>query len=129
MKQTLLLSTGTAIQKRKANKMASQENLVNGMIAETFPEGIYISGNTYWNKDYLKSLGAVWKPDVKKWRLPPGTDLQPLRPIPVIKPFRRCKSGRCCSKATVEFDKENPQGPLWYICKVHGNYKSNYTGD
>jgi hypothetical protein len=113
----------------------AKQQLKNGLLAETFPEGIYISGNTFHNRDLLKSLGALWAPDVKKWRLPTGTDLSPLLPPPPpprpainLWAVRRV-GGRCCSRAMARFDSENPQGPLWYVCPDHGTWKSDYTGD
>jgi hypothetical protein len=43
------------------------------------------------------------------------------------RPRNRNKS--CCSKCKREFDRENPQGPMWFVCPVHGKWQSDYTGD
>lgn len=127
--------------------MSGKENLVNGLYAEISSEGIFISGKTFDNKDMLKQMKAVWVPEVKKWKLPPGTDLQPLRPqvpmrtqVPMRPPEARVRQiniyadrprryGACCAKCKTAFDNYNPQGPLWYICPDHGKWKSDYTGD
>jgi hypothetical protein len=120
--------------------MATKEYLLGGLVADISSEAIWVSGNTYQNRDSLKSLGAVWVPDKKKWRLPAGTDLSILRPPPqqprVYEPniwvYDRLRDKRrreCCSKCKREFDRENPQGPMWFVCPVHGKWQSDYTGD
>jgi len=113
--------------------MTTYEYLLYGLRAEITLEHILITGSTYNNRDLLKSLGAKWSPDKKAWALPYGTDLSSLRPPPrpqyLPLPARCRYGGRCCSQAVASFDKENPQGPLWYKCPVHGTWKSCYTGD
>ena len=120
--------------------MASAEYLLNGLIAETSGEAIWISGATYDNRELLKSLGATWVPAEKKWRLPVGTDLSSLRPPPrprviyepnlwVYDRVRDRRNRECCSQCKRRFDDENPQGPMWFVCPVHGKWKSDYTGD
>ena len=133
--------------------MSAKEQLRNGLYAETSAEGTLISGKTFENKEMLKQMKAVWIPEVKMWRLPPGTDLQPLRlqvpaahvalsqtrtsvpqPVPRTRQVnlyanRPRRYGACCSKCKTRFDEDRPDGPLWYVCPDHGTWKSDYTGD
>lgn len=113
--------------------MTTKEYLINGLIAETGGDGISITGNTFPYKEFLKSLGGKWSPSQKAWILSLDADLSQLRPPPQPRylplPKHAIRGGKCCSRAKAELDKENPQGPLWYICPVHGTYKSCYTGD
>lgn len=118
--------------------MTTKEYLLYGLVATTTTglDDILITGNTYNCREVLKSLGAKWSPEQKAWKLPSGTDLSALRPPPPPPqprfqplPSRAIRGGRCCSRASAKLDDENPQGPLWYICPVHGTYKSCYTGD
>jgi hypothetical protein len=134
-----------------------KETLINGLIAEYYPDGILISGRTFDSKDALKALGAVWSPPLKKWKLPLETDLSSFRPqVPpqgqprpqeqsrgqlpsratVYEPnmwvYDRMRDKRrspCCSQCKTELDKFRPDGPLWYVCPQHGKWQSDYTGD
>jgi hypothetical protein len=120
-----------------------------GLLATATTESIQITGRTFDSKDRLKALGAKWKADTKAWVLPLGTDLTsllPPPPPPISASMRqqmtdyfisdsylrrvsgRSRHGRCCSEAKTKLDDFNPQGPMWYICKTHGDYKSNYDG-
>jgi hypothetical protein len=119
--------------------MTTHEYLLYGLKATTTSEGISITGNTYNCRDLLKNLEAKWSAAEKAWKLPSGTDLSSLRPPPAPprvyqpnmwvfdRPRNRNKS--CCSQCKREFDQDNPQGPMWYVCPVHGKWKSDYTGD
>lgn len=120
--------------------MTTKEYLINGLVAEITPEEISITGNTYHYREMLKSLGAKWSPEKKAWKLPSGTDLAALRPPPppprqTYQPNMwvfdrpRKRNSACCSKCKREFDDVNPQGPMWFVCPVHGKWKSDYTGD
>jgi hypothetical protein len=121
--------------------MAIKEYLLNGLVAEITPEAIHISGNTYSFRETLKSMGAKWSPEQKVWRLPAGADLSALRPPPPPPPkvyeanmwvYDRMRDRRrreCCSQCRRELDEIDPQGPMWYVCPVHGKWKSDYTGD
>jgi hypothetical protein len=121
------------------------ESLINGLVAEFYPDGVLISGRTFDNKDAIKALGASWSPPLKKWKLPLDVDLSSLRPqvreqpppqpraqvqprvnLYANRPRRR---GACCSQCKTEFDQFRPDGPLWYVCPVHGKWQSDYTGD
>ncbi len=110
------------------------------------PEGLEISGKTFRCKDALKSLGGRWNVEKKVWVLPLDADLTSLRLPPPSAAMRqqmadyfisdnylrrvsgRSRHGRCCSEATTKLDDFNPQGPMWYVCAKHGNYKSDYDG-
>lgn len=128
-----------------------RENLINGLVAEFYPDGVLISGRTFDSKDVLKALGGVWSPPLKKWKLPLNADLSsltpqiPSQPQPQPQPqprvmqyepniwvYDRVRDRRrrqCCSQCKTELDKYRPDGPLWYICPVHGKWQSDYTGD
>lgn len=129
--------------------MTTYEYLIGGLVAEKTHEGISIRGNTYQHRELLKSLGAKWTPSEKAWKLPAGTDLSSLTPPPppplsasmrqqiadymisdryLRLGVRRSRHGRCCSEAKTKLDDFNPQGPMWYVCEKHGNYKSDYDG-
>lgn len=117
-----------------------------GLMATTTPESIEITGRTFDSKDRLKALGAKWNSEKKAWVLPLGSDLSSLEVPPMSASMRqqiadyiisdsylsrmrgRSRHGRCCSQATTKFDEDNPQGPMWYVCAKHGNYKSDYDG-
>jgi len=120
-----------------------------GLLATTSAESIQITGRTFDSKDRLKALGAKWNADAKAWLLPLHTDLSSLElppPKPISSAMRqqmadyfisdsylrsvigRSRHGRCCSDAKTKLDDYNPQGPMWYICAKHGNYKSSYDG-
>jgi hypothetical protein len=123
-----------------------------GLTVTSGLEGLEVSGKTFDYKDQLKALGGKWNPSRKIWTLPSGTDLSALQPlrqqrqISVSASMRqqiadyyisdsylrrvtgRSRHGRCCSEATTKLDEDNPQGPMWYVCMKHGNYKSNYDG-
>jgi hypothetical protein len=120
--------------------MTTHEYLLYGLKATITLEGISITGNTYHCRDILKNLGAKWSADEKAWKLPYGTDLSSLRPPPpppqiyqsnmwVFDTLRNKRRRECCSKCKRELDKENPQGPMWFVCPVHGKWQSDYTGD
>jgi hypothetical protein len=119
--------------------MTTIEYLLYGLKATITHEGISITGSTYNNRELLKKLGAKWSSVDKAWKLPYGTDLADLRPPPpppqpqrpkfLPLPSHAIRGGRCCTRAVARFDDENPQGPLWYVCPMHGTYKSCYTGD
>jgi hypothetical protein len=120
--------------------MTTHEYLLYGLKATTTSEGISITGSTYNNRELLKSLGAKWSASEKAWKLPYGTDLAPLRPPPppprvyqanmwAFDKLRDKRRRECCSQCKREFDKENPQGPMWFVCPVHGRWQSDYTGD
>lgn len=114
--------------------MTTKEYLLYGLVATITLDGISITGNTYNCRDLLKSLGAKWSSQEKAWKLPYGTDLSDLRPPPPPRrfqplPAKAYRGGPCCGHAKPKLDDENPQGPLWYICPVHGTWKSCYTGD
>ena len=122
------------------------DSLAFGLRATTTCEGIEVSGKTFDSKDRLKALGAKWKAETKVWVLPLGTDISSLMPPPISASMRqqmadyfisdsylrrvsgRSRHGRCCSEAKTKLDDFNPQGPMWYVCAKHGNYKSNYDG-
>jgi hypothetical protein len=130
-----------------------RETLINGLVAEFYPDGILISGRTFDSKDVLKALGGVWSPPLKKWKLPLTADLSSLTPQipsqsqPQNQPQRQIRvnqyepnmwvydrmrdRGRrqCCSQCKTEFDKVRPDGPLWFVCPQHGKWQSDYTGD
>lgn len=117
-----------------------------GLVAKTTPESIEITGQTFHSKDRLKALGAKWNAEKKAWVLPLGSDLSSLEVPPMSASMRqqiadyrisdaylrlgvrRSRHGRCCSEAKTKFDDFNPQGPMWYVCAKHGNYKSDYDG-
>lgn len=117
-----------------------------GLMATTTPESIEITGRTFDSKDRLKVLGAKWNAAKKAWVLPLGSDLSSLQPPLLSASMRqqmadytisdaylqrvrgRTRHGRCCSQATCKLDEVNPQGPMWYVCAKHGNYKSDYDG-
>lgn len=125
-------------QARSKTRMTTKEYLLYGLVATTTTtlDDISITGNTYNCRDLLKSLGAKWSPEQKAWKVFYGTDLSVLRPPPPPPkprfqplPAKAYRGGSCCRQAKTKFDDENPQGPLWYICPVHGTWKSCYTGD
>jgi hypothetical protein len=120
-----------------------------GLLATTTSESIEITGRTFDSKERLKALGAKWAPQKKAWTLPLGSDLSSLTlppPPPLSASMRqqiadyyisdsylrrvrgRSRHGRCCSEASTKLDEDNPQGPMWYVCSKHGNYKSDYDG-
>lgn len=117
-----------------------------GLVAKTTSEFIEITGRTFDSKDRLKALGAKWNAEKKAWLLPLGCDMSSLQPPPVSASMRqqiadytisdaylrrvigRSRHGRCCAEATTKLDDYNPQGPMWYVCAKHGNYKSDYDG-
>lgn len=116
-----------------------------GLVAKTTPDSIEITGQTFHSKDRLKALGAKWNAEKKAWVLPLGSDLSSLEVPPMSASMRkqiadyisdsylrratgRSRHGRCCSEATTKLDDFNPQGPMWYVCAKHGNYKSDYDG-
>jgi hypothetical protein len=120
-----------------------------GLLATTTTESIEITGYTFDSKERLKALGAKWNAEKKAWALPLGTDLSSLAlppPKPISESMRqqmadysisdaylrrvrgRSRHGRCCSEAKTKLDDFNPQGPMWYVCEKHGNYKSDYDG-
>jgi hypothetical protein len=128
------------------------ETLINGLLAEFYPDGVLISGRTFDNKDALKALGAVWSAPLKKWKLPLQVDLSSLRPqvspqqwqsrsqeqprANVYEPnmwvydrMRDKRRSKCCNQCKTELDKFRPDGPLWYVCPQHGKWQSDYTGD
>ena len=119
-------------------------SLRDGLKAEVLSDGIYLSGNTFAYKDHIKSLGATWLPDQKRWRLPVGADLSSLaqpqpQPQPQRQPYtenmwaydslRFRRNRACCSQCKREFDAYRPDGPMWFVCPVHGKWQSDYTGD
>lgn len=117
-----------------------------GLLATTTAESIEITGRTFDSKDRLKALGAKWNAEKKAWLLPLGSDLSSLEVPPLSASMRqqiadytisdaylrrvrgRSRHGRCCAEAKTKFDDFNPQGPMWYVCEKHGNYKSDYDG-
>ena len=119
------------------------ENLINGLVAEYYPDGILVGGRTFDSKDAIKALGGVWAPALKKWKFPLQTDLSSLRPqVPQAPPQqppqpvrfnlyanRPRRPRECCSQCKTELDRVRPDGPLWYVCPVHGKWRSDYTGD
>jgi len=42
-------------------------------------DAVYVSGKTYDYKDTLKSLGAKWNPEQKKWYFPGETNVDTIR--------------------------------------------------
>ena len=48
------------------------------LFAETRNNGIYLSGNTFASRNLIKPLGGIWKPELKKWVVPLGTNLSTL---------------------------------------------------
>lgn len=115
-----------------------------GLNVEQSTENIRISGSTFDHKDKIKAIaGAKWNPAEKCWTVPIGSDLSALiQPVVQYRPakdpgpnmwaFDRLRDVRrreCCSKCKREFDDFNPQGPMWFVCPVHGKWKSDYTGD
>jgi hypothetical protein len=111
--------------------MAAHIKLINGLFATEKAGQHYISGNTFNNKDYLKSLGAKWSPDDKMWLLPAGTDIKPLLAPPPPKPTKYLRSDRkwICAKKKPAFRPENVQGPLMWVCPCCPVFYSCYTGD
>lgn len=123
-----------------------------GLTVTSSLEGLEVSGKTFDYKDQLKALGGRWNPSRKIWILPVGADLSVLQPLQQEQPKPvpanmqkqiadymnsyshlrgvrlRSRHGRCCSEATTKLDDINPQGPMWYVCAKHGNYKSDYDG-
>jgi hypothetical protein len=116
-----------------------------GLLATTTSEFIEITGRTFDSKERLKALGAKWVPEKKAWTLPLGSDLSSLALPSVSASMRqqiadymlesqllrvryRSRHGRCCQEASTKLDEDNPQGPMWYVCSKHGNYKSDYDG-
>ena len=121
--------------------------LYSGLKATQAEDAILLSGKTFDYKDLIKSIpGAKWDAQQKLWRLPLGSELSPLVPPPPSAAMRqamadyyisdsylrrvcgRTRHGQCCSEATTKLDDFNPQGPMWYVCTKHGNYKSDYDG-
>jgi hypothetical protein len=110
--------------------MSSTFTLKYGLIATRIGNQYYIQGNTYNNRDLLKSMGAKWSSVDRMWLLSTDTDIGMIRRPVQPTPSKWARGGgKCCSKAIPEIDNDVPQGPLWYSCPVHGKHKSNYTGD
>lgn len=129
--------------------MAQQQQLRDGLVLKRLQDGLEISGRTYDWRETLKALGGKWNPQNKTWVLPLDADLSSLAPPPpppisaamrrqmedyyisdayLRRVSGRTRHGRCCSEAETKLDDFNPQGPMWYVCKKHGNYKSDYDG-
>ena len=106
-------------------------HLINGLLATEKVSQFYISGNTFDNKDMLKSMGAKWSADNKMWVLPAGTNITPLLAPPPPPPMRYLKSDRkwICAKKKATFNPENIQGPLMWTCPCCPDFHSFYTGD
>jgi hypothetical protein len=111
---------------------------MSALTVKTLDDGrIQVSGATFPIRDQIKARGGRWDPAARVWTLPAGADTAfdapPPPPPPVTRAgpvyVRRDRSGRCCSAATTAFDDVNPQGPMWYHCKVHGSCKSSWAGD
>ena len=125
-----------------ATRVTEAPAAATGLILTMLANGrIQVSGATFPVRDQIKARGGRWDPAARAWTLPAGTNTVFAAPAVVAPPpavslavaaavyVRRDRSGRCCSGATTALDAENPQGPLWYHCKVHGSCKSSYTGD
>jgi hypothetical protein len=111
--------------------MAHKERLINGLLCEYELEGIFISGNTFANKELLKQHGAAWVPEKKVWSFPLGTDISFLRlppPPPPRPPVQKVHRTWICAKKKSTLDPDNPQGPLLWVCECHGTWKSDYDG-
>lgn len=103
--------------------------------------GYAVSGSTFSYKDQIKAIpGARWNAAEKVWGLPSDANLSLLQqpaprrgaPTQNMWAFDRLRDVRrreCCSKCKREFDAFDPQGPMWFVCPVHGKWKSDYTGD
>lgn len=57
------------------------EYLKYGLIAEKNPKEswIWISGNTFEQRELLRKMNGIWVAHKKKWRLPGSTDLASLK--------------------------------------------------
>jgi hypothetical protein len=93
-----------------------------------------VSGKTYEFRDQLKSVGAKWNAELKVWSVPKDADIEFLTPKPPPKIIYKKpipKFGQCCKKAKLEYERE--QGPLVYVCPLHGRRYTTemgaYTGD
>lgn len=100
-----------------------------------------VSGRTFDHKEKIKAIaGSKWSPADKAWTLPLDADLSTLlAPVVVSRPAapkvslwgstRNTWRRACCSQCKNEFDKYRPDGPMWFVCPVHGTWKSDYSGD
>jgi hypothetical protein len=120
------------------------ETLRDGLVLTKTPEGLEISGKTFDCRETLKAKGGKWNPQKKAWLFPFETDFSDMRALPAlpsarsrvhIEPnmwvFDRLRDTRrreCCSQCKREFDTYDPQGPMWFVCSVHGKWKSDYDG-
>lgn len=121
------------------------ETLSNGLTLTKTNEGLEISGRTFEYRELMKAKGGRWNPHKKIWVFPSETDFSEMRAlVPVPAPQRRRKPvepnmwvfdrlrdtrrRECCSQCRREFDTSNPQGPMWFVCSVHGKWKSDYDG-
>ena len=103
--------------------------------------GYSVSGMTFNYKEQIKTIpGARWNAAEKAWTLPNDANLTLLqRPVPRREPYtpnmwafdrlRDTRRRECCSNCKREFDRTNPQGPMWFVCPTHGRWQSDYTGD
>jgi hypothetical protein len=123
-----------------ATRVTEAPAAATGLILTTLANGrIQVSGATFPVRDQIKARGGRWDPAARAWTLPAGTNtvfaaaaLAAPAPAPaaaVVYYVRRDRLGRCCRAATTALDAENPYGPMWYHCKLHGSCKSSYTGD
>lgn len=104
---------------------------------KTLEDGrITVTGRgTYGARESIKARGGRWDPAARTWTLPSGTDTGFLAPAPlfvarlVLAQPRRSRDGRCCHAATCEFDPVCPQGPMWWVCCIHGRVRSSWAGD
>ena len=126
-----------------ATRVTEAPAAATGLILTTLANGrIQVSGATFPVRDQIKARGGRWDPAARAWTLPAGTNTvfaavaAPVAAAPVavslaaaVYYVRRDRSGRCCRAATTALDAENPYGPMWYHCKLHGSCKSSYTGD
>lgn len=114
--------------------MTSSETLRYGLLLFKQSDCFEIKGQTYDNRDLLKSLGAKWNPERKAWILPLTTDLSSLKlppPPPRQTPVRKLKKvfrTWICDKKQAQLDPYNPQGPMIWVCSCCGTYKSDYDG-
>lgn len=119
---------------------STMETLRNGLSLTKTHEGLEVSGKTFDYRELLKGKGGKWNPQKKVWifpletdfsdmRAPPATPKRPVEPnMWVFDRLRDTRRRECCSQCKREFDKYNPQGPMWYVCSVHGKWKSDYDG-
>lgn len=130
---------------RRGTHPFTMETLSNGLILIKTHEGLEISGRTFEYRERLKAKGGRWNPERKTWIFAFETDFSDMRSIPTpsvpqryrepVEPnmwvFDRVRNARrreCCSQCKREFDTYNPQGPMWFVCSVHGKWKSDYDG-